>query len=222
MACDGDDGSEDLEAVRIEQAVSSLTRLSEGRPRGWEALYRIMSLLIALVRGLRPGGHRFWMAFHQAFIRALRHGFTALLVGGTAPDCARPFFDWHLLSMLRSCCLALRSSCVDDAEMRGLAVCYVAAVAQVRAHALGATNAEHDVVQQTGPRSWDAAESFVRLVKPHMPVVNGLWGSSAETLVGSVPNREQRPLGSRAGSSAAAMGQSEAVVMVTDSDPEVL
>merc|ERR1712061_971883 len=98
---------------------------------------------------------------HRAFVSNLLNGFTALVRAGNG-NCgtipARPFFDWPLLAMLRSCCIALDGGRVDTADIEALSACYVAAAAQLRNHAFGS----HHVicVRSRSLQSWDDVDVF--------------------------------------------------------------
>lgn len=163
--------------------VEKINSLKEDRPPAWDALHLITGLLVALARGrlvttAQDGTkNHFWVAFHWAFLNAIRRGFCDLLRYAGAD---RPLLDWRLLAMLRSACLGVEGSEADPAEVAGLNSCYAAAVTQIRAFACGAWPPDRAGVKAK------VDERFYRALARKLPIVGGCWGGSVENLDSTV------------------------------------
>jgi len=148
-----------------------------------------MGLMIAIVRGIKPDpSNKFWSSFHGTFVYALSRAFSSLVRAGESPaegmsSPVRPYLDWRLFAMLRSCCLGLDKACKNSADTRKLDSCYAAAAAQLRAFTLRACGV---VASGTGGQQrsqpWDAFDGFFAAMEPAMPMVESKWGSSREVI----------------------------------------
>ena len=202
----------ELAGVARERAAAALRGLSEGRPANWEALCLIMGLMIAIVRGIKTDSttNKFWSAFHGAFVNALRHAFCSIVRAGdrSQKGSDRPYLDWRLFAMLRSCCLGLDRASADPSEVRNLDSCYAAAAAQLRAHTLRVCGvvASDGGAQHRG-QSWDAFDGFFAAMEPAMPIVESKWGSSRE-VPEAPPQLAERSGGGRRRASMLAAGPS--------------
>mmetsp|Transcript_98369 Transcript_98369/g.317181 ORF Transcript_98369/g.317181 Transcript_98369/m.317181 type:complete len:778 (-) Transcript_98369:163-2496(-) len=213
----------------LKTAAKSIMSLSDNLPRGWEALRSMIGFLVSLTRGLHNNqANSFWLAFHEAFGRALRQAFAVLVRAGYAKGAKKPSFDWSLLAMLRCYWFSLegnrQTSAKDLAELRKMvAGCYIAAAEQVRMHAavrqpatptakataaLGGANGA--ALTQKLKRGVEAAEAFYQAILPHMPsgVLRGMWGSSDEAA--PPPQPKQPPATAVAATKAAVLAAAAA------------
>lgn len=175
----------------LQAASSSLSGPSGQRP-DLEAVRSCVGLMIALVRGVKwEPSNKFRQSFHWGFVHLLRITFQTLFRAGTTQGRilgAKMMFDWPLVAMARSCCLALDGNTGGDLEngvnISALKHVYPALVAQLWvAHAGSARGRRNGLTSMRGDKlnAWAAAEAVFKAVRGQLPSAmaeDATWGSA--------------------------------------------